>query len=98
MVDTFPEAPQTALAIVACESGFETDIQSRHILDYGREESFGLFQIHSRVHHETALRLGLPDYKTDPEQNAKMARYIYESAGHSFQPWTCYSKNLIAMR
>jgi hypothetical protein len=97
-MDTFPERPRTALAIVACESGFEIDVRSKHILSYGREESYGLFQIHARVHHETAMRLGLTEYKTDPEQNAKMARYIYESAGHSFQPWTCYSKNLIAMR
>ena len=98
MINTFPEAPNTALAIVACESGFEINIQSQHTLSYGREQSFGLFQIHAKVHHETAVRLGLYNYKTDPEQNAKMARHIYESAGNSFQPWTCYSKNLIAMR
>jgi len=95
---TFPERPHTAIAIAACESGFETDIQSKHIQPYGREESFGLFQIHARVWHQTALDIGLPDYKTDPEQNAAMARHIYEAAGNSFQPWTCYSKNMIAMR
>jgi len=36
--------------IVQCESGYDVDIQSGHMLSYGREQSFGLAQIHLPSH------------------------------------------------
>ena len=91
---TFPEAPNTAVAIADCESSFKM-VQSHHIQPYGREESFGIFQIHARAHHGNAVRLGYGDYQTDPGDNIKMARHIYDSAGKRFTPWTCYTKGMI---
>lgn len=85
---TFPEAPATAVAIAKCESGLVPDIQSRHILSYGQERSFGLMQIHAPDWHEKALELGYDKYQTDVRDNLAMARYIYEQAG-DFSPWTC---------
>ena len=85
---TFPEDPYVAVAVAKCESaGTFKMIQSEHILSYGRERSFGVFQIHEPDWHDTALKLGLPDYQTDVEQNIAMARYIYEH--HGWRPWTC---------
>jgi len=54
---------------------------------YGREESFGIFQIHARAWESEAVRIGLGDYKTDIEQNIQMARHVYEVSGWS--AWTC---------
>jgi len=88
--ETFPEAPNTAVAIAKCESGLSKDIQSHHTLSYGREESYGVFQIHSKDHDRTAKKLGLEDYRTDVEDNVKMARYLYDSRGN-FKDWTCYN-------
>ncbi len=85
----FPEAPNTAVAIFKCESGLDPDIQSHHILSYGREQSFGVAQIHAPDWHDTAIRLGYVNYKTDPSDNLKMARYIYDGRGN-FNDWTCY--------
>lgn len=93
--NTFPEDPSTALAVAACESGYQM-IQSRHIQPYGRERSFGIFQIHEPDWHDTAIRLGYPDYQTDVEQNLQMARYIYEQSG--WRAWSCYTKNQLVMR
>jgi len=64
---------------------------------YGREESFGIFQIHARAWESEAVRIGLGGYKTDIEQNIKMARHIYDSGGKSWRPWTCYTQH-VAMR
>lgn len=92
---TFPETPNTAVAIAKCEndwnkdSGYVIDQQSNNILSYGREESFGIFQIHARDHNETAVRLGLTKYKSEVRDNLAMARYIYVDA-KGFTPWTCY--------
>lgn len=36
--------------IVKCESGYDTDVQSQHMLSYGQEKSFGLAQIHLPDH------------------------------------------------
>ena len=92
--DTFPESPDLAVAIARCESGLDADIQSRHILSYGREQSFGVFQIHAKDHHATAVRLGLENYKTDPAHNIKLARHIYDNriknGGYAWQDWSCY--------
>ena len=88
--ETFPEEPNTAVAIAKCESGLNADIQSHHTLSYGREQSFGVFQIHARDHDKTAKRLGFEDYRTDVEDNIAMARFLYDSRGN-FRDWTCYN-------
>ena len=88
--ETFHEAPNTAVAIAKCESGLSKDIQSHHTLSYGREESYGVFQIHSKDHDRTAKKLGFEDYRTDVEDNVEMARYLYDSRGN-FKDWTCYN-------
>ncbi len=93
--NTFPEDPETAVKIAKCESGLRAEIQSQHILHYGQEKSFGVFQIHKPDWHQTALRLGYTDYKTDPADNIAMARYIYEQAGKKWTDWSCYNKRMI---
>jgi len=91
---TFPEDPITAVAVAKCESGLVLNIQSHHITSAGYQEpSFGIFQIHSPSWHERAVALGYANYRTDPADNIKMARYIYDSRG-SFRDWTCYTKGL----
>jgi hypothetical protein len=91
----FPEDPQTAVAIVKCESNFVVDIQSKHQLSYGREQSFGLFQIHAKAWDRKAKQLGYGDYKTSPRDNIDMARWIYEQSGKKWGAWSCYSKGMI---
>lgn len=87
----FHETPNTAVAIAKCESGLRPVIQSHHILDYGRELSFGIFQIHKPVWHKVALNLGYDNYQTDVIDNLKMARYIYDQKGQRWTDWTCYT-------
>ena len=95
----FPENGNLAVRVADCESGLQADIQSNHVLNYGREESFGIFQIHAKDHQETAERLGLYNYKTDPGENIALARHIYDDAkarkGDGWIPWTCYTKKMI---
>ena len=83
--ETFPESPRTALAVAECESSLRM-VQSNHIQPYGREESFGVFQVHARAWEEDAKQLGL-DYKNDVRDNIAMARYVYEQSG--WGAWTC---------
>lgn len=90
----FSEAPGTALAVAKCESSLKM-VQSHHQQPYGRERSFGVFQIHEPDWADDAARLGLDNWRTDPGENIKLARYIYDSAGKSFKPWSCYSKRMI---
>lgn len=91
---TFPETPNTAVAIAICESGLVKDIQSHHILNGSREKSFGIFQIYSPVWHNKAIALGYENYRTDPAHNIKMARYIYDNAGQTWKDWSCYTKGM----
>lgn len=93
--DTFPEDPDTAVRIATCESGLVADIQSRHVLSYGQERSWGVFQIHEPDWHKVALRLGYDEYKTDAADNIAMARYIYDQAGKRWTDWSCYTKKMI---
>lgn len=85
----FWEDPDTAVKIAKCESGLDADIQSHHTLSYGREQSFGVFQIHAPDHDKSAKRLGFENYQTDVLDNLHMARYIYDSAGKKWTPWSC---------
>jgi hypothetical protein len=88
-----PETPNTAVAIAKCESrGLTIEIQAEAILWYGREESFGLFQIHAPDHEENTVALGFGDYRTNPEHNIGYARWLYDRYG--WQPWACYTKGI----
>ena len=82
----FPETPDLAVRIAQCESNFRM-IQSHHMQPYGREESFGIFQIHARAWHNQAVTLGYEDYQSDIKDNLHMARWIYER--HGWSPWSC---------
>lgn len=93
--EAFPETPETAVAIAKCESGLDVDIQSHHTLSYGREQSFGLFQIHAPAWDKKAHALGYTKYRTDVEDNIAMARYIYEQSGKRWTAWSCYTKKMI---
>lgn len=88
IVETFPEDPQTALAIAKCESGLNPNA-------VGPTNDFGLMQIHSPSWNNAAISLGLDEYKTDPIQNLQMARYIYDNAGKQFTDWVCFTKGMI---
>jgi hypothetical protein len=61
-------------------------VQSNHIQPYGREESYGVFQIHARAWDTKAKELGL-DYINSVRDNIKMARYVYDISG--WTAWTC---------
>lgn len=90
--ETFPETPRTAYLIAQCESSLKM-VQSNYMQSYGREESWGVFQIHAKAWDGVAQDLGL-DYINDVRDNIKMARHVYEVSG--WGAWTC-SKTL-AMR
>lgn len=95
-----------AVEVARLETDFQM-IQSNHrytkdnlklgIKAGDRERSFCMYQIHEPAHKDTIEALGLQDYKTNVESCLKMARIVYEKAGHSFSPWTVY-KETIAMR
>jgi len=57
-----------------------------------RERSFCIFQIHKPTHHNTAIRLGYENYKTDVEHCVKLAHYIYTQRG-SFKDWSVYNNS-----
>lgn len=83
--DTFPEAPNTAVAIAKCESGLNPNaINNRN--KNGTTDG-GLMQINS-IHDKYLDELGLD--KFDVDDNLKFARLLYEERG--FAPWVCYSK------
>lgn len=90
--ETFIEEPNTAVAIAKCESGLDADIQSHFTLSYGREQSFGVFQIHAKDWDNKAKKLGYGDYRTDVEDNVNMARFLYNSRGN-FKDWSCYKND-----
>jgi len=99
--EVFHEMPNTAVATFICESGggvLKAEVQSGHILSYGREQSFGPLQIHAPDHEQTAKKLGYGDYRTNPKSNILLGKYIYnqrlKQGGYPFQDWTCYNKNL----
>lgn len=93
--EAFPEDSETAVKIARCESHLVIDIQSHHVLNGQREQSFGIFQIHSPSWDKVAKKLGYEDYRTDLGDNLAMARYIYDNAGKSWRDWSCYTKKMI---
>lgn len=90
----FPNDPDVAVRIAHCESGLDADIQSHHQLSYGRERSFGVFQLHEPDWGKKAIALGFDKWKTNPADNIAMARYIYEQSGNKWSAWTCYNKKM----
>lgn len=79
--ETFPETPNTAVAVAKCESGLIPDI-------VGPTSDYGIFQVHGPTWHSTAIELGYSNYRTDPVENIQMARHIYDVSG--WNAWVCY--------
>ncbi len=75
-----------ACRVAWCESNFNPRNVGR---EYGEQ---GLFQVYPKVWRSTWQKLGFTDM-FDPDQNVRMARYIYNSShGGSWKPWTCAKK------
>ena len=69
--------------IIACESNWDTDVQSHHTLSYGREKSFGLVQIHLPSHPNVSYEEAIdPAFAID-----FLASHI---ADGSAKMWSCY--------
>mgnify|MGYP006395663605 FL=1 len=60
--------PKYLIALANCESSASTTIQSRAIQKYGREQSFGIFQIHTYAHKNIT-----PEMAKDPIFNTEWA-------------------------
>lgn len=67
---------------------------SRGIYKGQTEQSYCIFQIHAPDHDTTAQQLGLGDYKTNVESCIKMARYLYERRGYTFNDWSVYKNGM----
>lgn len=88
---TFPEDPQTAIAVATCESGLKPTAHNPTNRDGSTDG--GLWQINS-VHDETLKQMGLDKY--NPEDATKFARMLYDKNG--FNDWVCYTKKMLVMR
>lgn len=77
---TFPEDPQTALAIAKCESGLKPNA-------VGPTNDHGIFQLHEPSHDLSEIDV------YDPKENIAFARKLYDESG--WQPWVCFTKNMI---
>lgn len=74
---------------VACESGFDKDIQSHHTLSYGREESYGVAQFHIPSRNRNAEgEVITKEMALDPAQALDAMAYHF-SQGNA-KAWTCY--------
>jgi len=74
---------------VSCESGYKTDIQSHHILSYGREQSFGVAQWHIPSRNRDANgEVITKEMALDPYQALDAMAYHF-SIGNA-RIWTCY--------
>lgn len=74
---------------VACESGYKADIQSRHTLSYGREQSWGVAQFHIPSGNRNADgKVMTKEMAIDPEQALDAMAYHF-SIGNA-RLWTCY--------
>jgi hypothetical protein len=71
----------TLKRIVECESGYVTDVQSHHILSYGREKSFGLAQIHLPSHPDVTY-----EEAVDPEF---AINYLAKNYAQHTDKWSC---------
>lgn len=78
---TFPESPDLAVIIAACESGMTPTAMAGPFWYQGRWVVYsGLFQIDGGLHGYSHAAL------TDPVVNIAAARLIYDRAG-GFGPW-----------
>jgi len=88
---TFHEEPNTAVAVAACESGFNPTAYNDK--NYNDSVDRGIFQLNST--HDSKLReLGLDPWNV--VDNIEFARLLYEQSG--WQPWVCYTKGMLVMR
>lgn len=76
--DTFPEDPDTAVAIAKCESSMNP--KAINTKNRNGSVDYGLFQINS-VHGYTA------NYLMDVDNNLRIARELYDRQG--WMPWVC---------
>jgi hypothetical protein len=77
---------------VNCESGYKHDIQSHHILSYGREESWGVSQFHLPSKNRDANGIVITkEMALDPYQALDAMAYHF-SIGNA-KMWTCYRMN-----
>lgn len=88
MVDKYAEkysvSAEQMKTVIACESGWDTDIQSQHINKQGeQEQSFGLVQIHLPSHPLVTY-----EQATDPEFSLDFMARAFSEGEQSM--WTCY--------
>lgn len=88
--DTFPEDPNTAVAIADCESGLNPKAYNPRNKDGSVDR--GLFQLNS-VHDKRVESMGMDVW--DVEDNVAFAKMLYDESG--FTPWVCYTKNMLVM-
>lgn len=81
--------PDKMWEVIKCESGLDIDVQSRHILSYGREQSYGLAQFHIPAGNKTADgRVITKEIALDPVEALDAMAYHF-SIGNA-RLWTCY--------
>ena len=74
---------------IQCESGYNINIQSHHILSYGREQSYGIAQWHIPAGNRNAEGVLITkEMALDPIQALDAMAY-YFSIGKA-SSWTCY--------
>src|SRR5690348_13097365 len=72
----------TAVAIALAESSGNTDARNS-------ATASGLWQVQQSSHPEFGQQWRDGTWK-DPATNAKMAKQVYDQAGHSWRPWVVY--------
>ena len=82
--------PEKMWATILCENAeLDPKLQSRHILDYGREQSFGLAQFHIPSGNKTADgEVITKEMAQDPEIALDAMAYHF-SVGNA-ELWTCF--------
>lgn len=69
--------------VIRCESGYDIDIQSHWIQPYGREQSWGLAQIHLPAHPNVTKEQAI-----DPEFAIRFMAKHFAQGNHKM--WACY--------
>lgn len=84
--ETYQVDPYQMEAVINCESGFNSTIQSQHIREDGtQEQSYGLVQIHLPAHPDVSYEQAInPEFAIE-----FMAR---EFANDNEEIWTCYNQ------
>lgn len=76
---------------IKCESGFDIDIRSQHILSYGQENSWGLAQFHLPSRNRTADGTVITKEMAIDPVIALDAMAYHFSIGNA-KAWTCWRK------